>query len=171
MTNFCSVYTPVGLDKVRNISAGQRVQTCTWRPTPRPWYKQSAKDRVPRWTSPYLDLWTGHFCVTHTVPVFAPNGDVFGVQGIDVRIDHMGPLLRSAISASFKNSSDAYSRIQMHLVHKSGNLVSRILILLALLSPPLTTNYFLLVSYFTTLQMKTPLYVYILYGKMVLVGW
>ncbi len=58
-------------------------------PRPRPWYVETLKKNGVTVTSPYIDLITGKLLISVTSPVRTKEGELLGVAGLDVSLEHI----------------------------------------------------------------------------------
>jgi len=59
-----------------------------WDVTTRPWYS-CTETGEPVLTEPFVDTSTGEMIMSAVAPVFADSGEVLGVAGLDIVLDHM----------------------------------------------------------------------------------
>ncbi|MEJ2641904.1 MAG: cache domain-containing protein, partial [Desulfosarcinaceae bacterium] len=65
----------------------------TYDPRQRPWYQLALKKRTIVWTDPYVFFTSQKPGITIAGPVYAPNGRIRGVVGVDIEIDHLSRFL------------------------------------------------------------------------------
>jgi len=58
-------------------------------PRPRPWYVETLKKNGVTVTSPYIDMITGELLISVASPVRTPGGELLGVVGLDVSLEHV----------------------------------------------------------------------------------
>ncbi len=62
-------------------------------PRLRPWYRLALEKQAIVWTDPYVFFTSQKPGITIAGPVYAPNGDIRGVVGVDIEIDHLSRFL------------------------------------------------------------------------------
>jgi two-component system, cell cycle sensor histidine kinase and response regulator CckA len=64
-------------------------------PRQRPWYRLALQKQSIVWTDPYIFFTSQKPGITIAGPVYAPNGRIRGVVGVDIEIDHLSNFLAS----------------------------------------------------------------------------
>jgi PAS domain S-box-containing protein len=65
----------------------------TYDPRKRPWYQLALEKRAIVWTDPYVFFSSQKPGITIAGPVYASNGSIRGVVGVDIEIDHLSRFL------------------------------------------------------------------------------
>ncbi|MEJ2642849.1 MAG: PAS domain S-box protein, partial [Desulfosarcinaceae bacterium] len=65
----------------------------TYDPRQRPWYQLALQKRTIVWTDPYVFFTSKKPGITIAGPVYAPSGQIRGVVGVDIEIDHLSRFL------------------------------------------------------------------------------
>jgi methyl-accepting chemotaxis protein len=64
-----------------------------YNPTKTEWYQNAKKSQKSTWTQPYIDERTGDHIITVSTPAYTPSGKLFGVIGINVKMDNLSEKL------------------------------------------------------------------------------
>jgi PAS domain S-box-containing protein len=67
----------------------------TYDPRQRPWYNLAIEKKTIVWTDPYVFFSSQKPGITIAGPVYASNGEIRGVVGVDIEIDHLSRFLAS----------------------------------------------------------------------------
>ena len=93
-----------------------------YNPTENEWYQNAKKADATTWTKPFLNVETGELNVTVSSPVYSSSGKMFGVLGMDIKLNSLSEKL-NATSIGQTGYPVLISSDNIILTHKKQDLI------------------------------------------------